>query len=52
MNWDFFNGFWVGAFSLIGVELLLIWFSDNDDSDDDDYHYEPINDDHNHFQTA
>jgi hypothetical protein len=53
MNWDFFNGFWVGAFSLIGVELLLIWFSDNDDdSDDDDYHYEPIDDDHNHFQTA
>ena len=48
MNWDFFNGFWVGALSLLFVEFALIWSveeKDDDDSDDDDYHYEPIDDD-------
>lgn len=55
MNWDFFNGFWVGALSLLFVEISLIWSvkeeKNDDDSDDDDYHYEPI-DDHNHAQPA
>jgi hypothetical protein len=56
MNWDFFNGFWAGALALVFVEVMLISFVDendgDDDSDDDDYHYEPIDDDHNHFQPA
>lgn len=54
MNWDFFNGFWVGALSLLFVEMSLVWSvkeENDDDSDDDDYHYEPI-DDHNHIQPA
>jgi hypothetical protein len=55
MNWDFFNGFWVGALSLLIVETSIIWSVDDTkgkDDDDDDYHYEPIDDDHNHFQPA
>lgn len=54
MNWDFFNGFWVGALSLLFVEISIIWSvkeKNDDDSNDDDYHYEPI-DDHNHIQPA
>lgn len=50
MNWDFFNGFWVGALTLLVVEISLIWSVDEtkgkDDDDDDDYHYENINDDY------
>jgi len=53
MNWDFFNGFWSGALSLVLVMFVLIWSVDeNADDDDDDYHYEPIDDDHNHIQPA
>ena len=53
MNWDFFNGFWSGALSLVLVMFALIWSVDeNADDDDDDYHYEPIDDDHNHIQPA
>jgi hypothetical protein len=55
MNWDFFNGFWSGALSLVLVMFALIWSVDenaDNDGDDDDYHYEPIDDDHNHIQPA
>ena len=54
MNWDFFNGFWSGALSLVLVMFALIWSVDEnaDDDNDDDYHYEPIDDDHNHIQPA
>ena len=54
MNWDFFNGFWIGALALLLVEIALIWSvkEDDKDDDDDDYHYEPIDDDHNHIQPA
>ena len=53
MNWDFFNGFWSGALSLVLVMFALIWSVDeNADDDDGDYHYEPIDDDHNHIQPA
>jgi hypothetical protein len=48
MNWDFFNGFWVGALTLLVVEISLIWSVDETKGkdDDDDYHYENINDDY------
>jgi hypothetical protein len=53
MNWDFFNGFWVGALTLLVVEISFIWSvnetkgkDDDDDDDDDNYHYENINDDY------
>ncbi len=55
MNWDFFNGFWAGALSIALVVFALIWSvdeKDGDDEDDDDYHYESIDDDHNHIQPA
>jgi hypothetical protein len=55
MNWDFFNGFWASALSIALVVFALIWSvdeKDGDDGDDDDYHYEPIDDDHNHIQPA
>ena len=54
MNWDFFNGFWVGGLAMIVALIMLIWSVDEnaDDGGDDDYHYEPIDDDHNHIQPA
>ena len=56
MNWDFFNGFWAGGLSMILVLIALIWSvpenADKEKRDDDDYHYEPIDDDHDHFQPA
>ncbi len=57
MNWDFFNGFWAGGLTVILVIIALVWSVPENadkgkDDDDDDYHYEPIDDDHNHFQPA
>jgi hypothetical protein len=53
MSTDFFIGFWSGALAIILVEFALIWSVDEtEDDDDDDYHYEPFDDDHNHFQPA
>ncbi len=54
MNWNFFDGFWLGAVALLLAEIGLIWSVDETegDDDDDDYHYEPFDDDHDHFQPA
>jgi hypothetical protein len=41
MNWEFFNGFWVGALSLLFVEFSLIWSVDETKSNDDDNHFKP-----------
>ena len=54
MNWYFFNGFWVGALSLLLIGFTVIWVFGNEDKhdDDDDYRYEPFDDNHDHFQPA
>ncbi|HVO28853.1 MAG TPA: hypothetical protein VMT81_02640 [Candidatus Paceibacterota bacterium] len=52
MNWDFFIGYWIGC-AVSAVIFAALRASDRkNDNDDDDYHYEPIDDDHNHFMTA
>ena len=55
MNWDFFNGFWVGGLAMIVALIMLIWSvdenADDGEGDDGDYHYEPI-DDRDHIQPA